>query len=50
MKDSPLLAEEHKRRYRRQVMLPEIGEDGQQKLGKTRVLIVGLGGLGSISP
>ena len=30
-------------------MLPEIGEDGQQKLGRARVLIVGLGGLGSIS-
>ena len=44
-----MLAEEQRRRYRRQMMLPEIGEDGQQKLGKARVLIVGLGGLGSIS-
>jgi adenylyltransferase/sulfurtransferase len=31
------------------MMLPEIGEKGQQKLGKARVLVVGLGGLGSIS-
>ena len=44
-----MLTEEQKRRYRRQMMLPEIGEEGQQKLGKARVLIVGLGGLGSIS-
>ncbi len=44
-----MLTEEQKRRYRRQLILPEIGEEGQQKLGKARVLIVGLGGLGSIS-
>jgi len=49
MKGRPLLTEEQKRRYRRQLMLPEIGEEGQQKLGKAKVLIVGLGGLGSIS-
>jgi len=49
MRASLLLTEEQKHRYRRQMMLPEIGEDGQQKLGKARVLIVGLGGLGSIS-
>lgn len=49
MKGRPLLTEEQKRRYRRQLILPEIGEDGQEKLGKARVLIVGLGGLGSIS-
>jgi molybdopterin-synthase adenylyltransferase len=44
-----VLTEEQKRRYSRQSMLPEIGEEGQQRLGKARVLIVGLGGLGSIS-
>jgi len=43
------LSEEQKRRYRRQLILPEIGEEGQKRLGKARVLIVGLGGLGSIS-
>lgn len=34
-------------RYDRQTMLPEIGEAGQQKLKKARVLIIGVGGLGS---
>ncbi len=34
-------------RYERQVILPEIGIDGQRKLLSSRVLIVGLGGLGA---
>ena len=34
-------------RYQRQIMLPEIGTEGQQKLRNARVLIVGVGGLGS---
>ncbi|MGN0368645.1 MAG: HesA/MoeB/ThiF family protein [Wujia sp.] len=34
-------------RYQRQLMLPEIGEQGQEKLKHARVLIVGAGGLGS---
>ena len=34
-------------RYSRQIMLPEIGIEGQQRLRNARVLIVGLGGLGS---
>ncbi|MDE7401905.1 MAG: HesA/MoeB/ThiF family protein [Muribaculaceae bacterium] len=34
-------------RYSRQIILREIGEDGQRKLRKSSVLIVGLGGLGS---
>ena len=34
-------------RYSRQVMLPEIGEEGQRKIASSSVLIVGLGGLGS---
>ena len=33
--------------YSRQIMLPEIGFEGQQKLLQSRVLIIGLGGLGS---
>ncbi len=33
-------------RYSRQIMLPEIGEEGQKKLAQASVLIVGLGGLG----
>ena len=34
-------------RYDRQTMLPEIGEAGQKLLKEARVLIVGVGGLGS---
>lgn len=34
-------------RYARHIMLPEIDYAGQQRLGAARVLIVGLGGLGS---
>ncbi len=34
-------------RYDRQILLPEIGEAGQKKLAKAKVLLVGVGGLGS---
>lgn len=34
-------------RYSRQWILPEIGEEGQKKLQKSKILIVGAGGLGS---
>ncbi|MEL5892675.1 HesA/MoeB/ThiF family protein [Bacteroides sp. GD17] len=34
-------------RYNRQLSLPEIGEEGQQKLHDAKVLIVGVGGLSS---
>lgn len=34
-------------RYARQMKLPEIGIDGQQRISHGRVLVVGLGGLGS---
>lgn len=33
-------------RYHRQVILPEFGEEGQQKLLQSKVLVVGAGGLG----
>jgi len=33
-------------RYDRQIKLPEIGPEGQQKLSDARILIVGVGGLG----
>ncbi len=36
-------------RYSRQMMLPEIDAEGQQRLEDARVLIIGLGGLGSSS-
>lgn len=41
------LLKEEIQRYQRQVMLPGIGKEGQEKLKRARVLIVGLGGLGS---
>lgn len=38
---------EEVRRYSRHLLLPEIGEAGQQRLKGARVAIIGLGGLGS---
>lgn len=34
------------RRYKKQIMIPEIGIEGQEKLKKSRVLVIGAGGLG----
>ncbi|WP_444930176.1 HesA/MoeB/ThiF family protein [Microbulbifer sp. SSSA002] len=42
-----MLSSKELQRYSRQVMLPQVGEEGQQKLASARVMIVGLGGLGS---
>jgi len=41
------LTELEKKRYKLQIMLPAIGEEGQQKIKESRVLVVGIGGLGS---
>lgn len=38
---------EQRERYSRHMLLPQIGEAGQQRLAQARVLIIGLGGLGS---
>src|SRR3954470_13525353 len=38
---------EQKERYRRHLIIPEVGEEGQAKLLKSRVLLMGAGGLGS---
>ncbi len=35
------------RRYARHIIMPEVGLDGQKKLRRARVLIIGAGGLGS---
>ena len=34
-------------RYARHLILPEMGEEGQKKLKKSSVIVVGAGGLGS---
>jgi len=41
------LSQTQQNRYLRNIILPEIGEDGQEKLLKSKVLIIGAGGLGS---
>jgi len=43
----PELTDEQLLRYSRQIFLPEIDEAGQQRLAAARVLVLGLGGLGS---
>ncbi|MBE4749916.1 molybdopterin-synthase adenylyltransferase MoeB [Corallococcus sp. ZKHCc1 1396] len=42
-----VLSPDQKERYRRHLILPEVGEAGQAKLLKSRVLLLGAGGLGS---
>jgi adenylyltransferase/sulfurtransferase len=41
------LTEGQLERYRRQLSLPEIGPEGQQRLAEGKVLLTGVGGLGS---
>ncbi|HUP84218.1 MAG TPA: molybdopterin-synthase adenylyltransferase MoeB [Acidimicrobiales bacterium] len=41
------LTPEQRNRYQRHLLLPEVGEAGQQKLLESRVLLLGAGGLGS---
>lgn len=42
-----MLSDENLERYARQVIMPEVGEDGQERLLAARALVVGAGGLGS---
>jgi hypothetical protein len=44
-----MLTEEERIRYNRQILAPEIGIGGQERLSHACVLIAGLGGLGSIT-
>ncbi|TNM66550.1 molybdopterin-synthase adenylyltransferase MoeB [Aliirhizobium smilacinae] len=44
---SQSLTQEEIERYRRHILLPEIGGTGQQKLKNARVLVIGAGGLGA---
>ena len=43
------LSATQRNRYQRHLLLPEVGEKGQQKLLESRVLMLGAGGLGSPS-
>jgi adenylyltransferase/sulfurtransferase len=41
------LTEAQEQRYRRSILLPDIGVKGQEQLGRARVAVIGAGGLGS---
>ncbi len=41
------LSPEQRNRYQRHLLLPEVGEEGQQRLLDAKVLLLGAGGLGS---
>ena len=43
------LDEDKRERYSRHLLIPEVGEDGQQRLLETSILLIGAGGLGSPS-
>ncbi len=42
-----MLTQDEQKRYDRQIMIKGLGEDGQEKLKRARVIIAGSGGLGS---
>ena len=46
-RDNSQLTREELVRYSRHILLPQVGEEGQRALKRSRVLLVGAGGLGS---
>jgi sulfur-carrier protein adenylyltransferase/sulfurtransferase len=47
VESSSALDEEQRNRYSRHLLIPEVGEAGQQRLLDTSILLIGAGGLGS---
>ena len=47
METPPELTDAQRERYSRHILLPEVGEAGQARLLKSKVLLLGAGGLGS---
>jgi len=47
MVEPPLLSKEEVLRYSRHLIMPEVGMEGQLKLKRARVLMIGAGGLGA---
>ena len=44
-----MLTNKELERYQRQIVLPDFGPEGQEKLRRASVLVVGVGGLGSVA-
>jgi molybdopterin/thiamine biosynthesis adenylyltransferase len=42
-----MLSQNERERYDRQIMMTDFGEDGQEKLKRAKIVIAGIGGLGS---
>ena len=49
VKNKSLKSKINLEKYSRQLILREIGSEGQKRINKSKVLIIGLGGLGTVS-